>query len=169
LETRKQSGVRTTAASRLLLVEDDRMMARALSRTLGGLGFEIELVRSVADAKRLDPSVWTEGTFTCGIFDIDLPDGSGVDVAKKLLEDGLVRTVIFFSASTDVEVTIEAQRLGAFVSKLDGLAVLLRVLSKVLPPRDGACRWQDAPGAAQPEAPPRHPAVQMAAVRLPKR
>lgn len=154
--SRKKSGVRSSSSKRLLLVEDDRMMARALQRNLGAMGFEIELASSVAAARTI------EGEYACGVFDIDLPDGSGLVLAKEMIASGVVQKVVFFSASTDAHVTIEAHGVGEFVSKLDGLAALQRVLHK-------AMHYNKATeGTAAPRHEGRRVAVQMAAVRIPK-
>src|SRR3954454_12031117 len=63
---------------RLLLVEDEATLARALGRLLNRVGYEVSIAASCSEAQS------STGTFSIGVFDIDLPDGDGIDLAEHL-------------------------------------------------------------------------------------
>jgi DNA-binding response OmpR family regulator len=128
---------------RVLLVEDDPEMARTLERVLARYGHRTTLVRSAAEADALGQ------VHDCGLFDIDLPDGSGVELAERLLDRGELTTVVFFSACTDAEVLEHASRIGSFVSKASGT----RALEVALAAAASRAAQQLASGA--PNTPPR--------------
>ncbi len=100
---------------RLLIVEDEPAMARALSRVLARRGYGVTTATTVREATRVS------GRFDCAVLDIDLPDGSGLDVAHHLLDAGRVHSIVFFSASEDPEVRLQASKLGIFVHKANGI------------------------------------------------
>lgn len=112
----------TSKASGLLL-EDSADVARALARIMAAHGFAVTAVRLCAEALAL------AGVFQLGVFDIDLPDGSGVDVARTLLARGQVRRVIFCTGCASFQTLRAAEELGQVVSKPDAgtaLSVLLK-------------------------------------------
>jgi DNA-binding NtrC family response regulator len=111
---------------RLLLVEDEATLARAITRLLRRRGHDVFLAGSCTDAKR------ATGTFSMGIFDIDLPDGDGLSLAERLLKDGIVRRAIFFSGTQDGAVTHRASALGPFVEKIKGFPALEAVIDRTL-------------------------------------
>ncbi len=108
---------------RLLVVEDDVTVARALSRTLARRGFSVATARSCTAARMLSQ------TFDFAVLDLDLPDGNGVDLARDLMEAGRVPSVIFFSSSCDLALLARARRLGAIVMKSAGTSPILAHLN----------------------------------------
>jgi DNA-binding response OmpR family regulator len=108
---------------RVILVEDDPELARTVERVLARYGHATSVAKSVAAAEALT------GSFDCGILDIDLPDGNGVELAARLLDAGQLGAVVFFSASTDPDVIAQARELGPFVSKAAGTRELERALA----------------------------------------
>jgi ActR/RegA family two-component response regulator len=110
-------------AQRLLVVEDDVTLARALSRTLARRGFSVAVARSCTAARSLAQ------TFDMAILDLDLPDGNGVDLARQLLDSAKVPGVMFFTGSTDVAMLARARRLGPLVMKARGSSDLLTLLA----------------------------------------
>ena len=111
---------------RLLLVEDEPTLARALARLLNRAGYEVSIVPSCADARR------SKGTFSIGVFDIDLPDGDGVDLAEHLRRTQLVRRAVFFSGTTVARQRVRAARLGPFVEKCKGFPELQAAIEGVM-------------------------------------
>lgn len=111
----------------ILLVEDERQLARAISRTLRTQGFDVVAAPSSAMARVLDCR------FKVGVFDIDLGDGSGVDLARELLASGRVSQAVFFTATTAVAELEAAAALGPVVSKCEGVDALLPVLIQAIP------------------------------------
>jgi CheY-like chemotaxis protein len=107
----------------VLLVEDSELVVRALRRLLSRSEF------SVTAAKSCDEALGQEAQFDLGVFDIDLPDGSGIQVAEQLLESGRVRRAVFFSGSSDMDDWRRAAARGAFVKKSAGAPALLDAMA----------------------------------------
>jgi DNA-binding response OmpR family regulator len=128
---------------RVVLVEDDPELARTVERVLSRYGHRTTIAPSIAAANAL------KGSFDCGILDIDLPDGSGVALARRMLDGGQVGAVVFFSASTDPTVIAEAGELGPFVAKAAGTRGLERALADAV---GVAARQVAGQGAAAPQA-----------------
>src|SRR5690606_6849755 len=61
------------------------------------------------------------------IADIDLPDGSGVELGRRLLSTGQIGGCVFFTASRDDGVLRAAREIGPVVDKLAPVADLVRV------------------------------------------
>jgi two-component system sensor histidine kinase HydH len=112
-----------SSAQRLLVVEDDVTMARALSRTLARRGFAVAIARSCTAARTLPQS------FDFAVLDLDLPDGNGVDLAKDLMDRGKVPSVLFFTSSCDLALLARARRMGAVVMKSAGTSPILAYLT----------------------------------------
>ena len=102
-------------------------MARAIRRALSKAGYIVQIAPSRREAFA------TPGAFTIGIFDIQLTDGSGLDVAQALLGQGRVGLALFFTACTDRHILEEASHLGPVVSKRKGIAALLNALTNANP------------------------------------
>jgi len=112
---------------RVILVEDDPELARTVERVLARYGHVTAVAPSIAAAERLG-----QQSFDCGILDIDLPDGSGVALATRMLDAGQVGAVVFYSASTDADVVAEAREIGPFVPKSAGTRELERALAEAV-------------------------------------
>jgi DNA-binding response OmpR family regulator len=113
-------------AQRLLIVEDEVMVARALSRTLARRGFSVAIARSCTAARTLAQ------TFDFAILDLDLPDGNGVDLARFLLEGKKVSSVMFFTGSRDPALLARARALGSVLMKTSGAAEVLSLVEQLL-------------------------------------
>lgn len=108
---------------RLLVVEDDVTVARALSRTLARAGYSVASARSCAAARSLTQS------FDFAILDLDLPDGNGVDLARALMSSGKVPSVLFFTSCTDAALLSRAHCMGSIVMKALGSSPVLAWLA----------------------------------------
>jgi CheY-like chemotaxis protein len=106
----------------LLMVEDDRQLSRAVSRALGRFGHSVIAAPSFATAQVL------ACRFDIGVFDIQLGDGDGIDLAEEMLGDGRVEHVVFFTAERDPVALERAGRLGPVVHKQEGVEALLPIL-----------------------------------------
>ncbi|HKO92668.1 MAG TPA: response regulator [Polyangiaceae bacterium] len=129
---------------RVLLVEDDPELARTVERSLAYYGHRTVIAGSVAAAAALADN------FDCGILDIDLPDGSGVQLAESLLDRGQIGAVVFFSASSDAAVVDGARELGTFVAKTAGVRELERALADAV-----SCAARQVAGSERLPANPR--------------
>ncbi|MEO7033004.1 MAG: response regulator [Polyangiaceae bacterium] len=112
-----------SSAQRLLVVEDDVAVARALSRTLARRGFSVAICRSCTAARTLSQ------TFDFAVLDLDLPDGNGVDLARDLMTAGKVPSVLFFTGSCDNAMLARARRMGTVVMKAEGTNPILAFLT----------------------------------------
>jgi ActR/RegA family two-component response regulator len=108
---------------RLLVVDDDVTVARALARASARRGFSVTVAGSCAACGALGQA------FDSAILDLDLPDGNGVDLARRLLRAGSVQSVVFFTGSSDPALLARARRLGAVVMKSSGVASVLASLA----------------------------------------
>lgn len=111
-----------TEASDLLLVEDDLLLARALQRTLISRGINTRHVARCATAAALC------GPFLVGVFDIDLPDGDGVELARLLKRRGIVSRVLFYTACSHPVLLARAKELGTVFAKVSHLGSLMDTL-----------------------------------------
>ena len=105
--------------ARLLVVEDDAVVARALERSLRRAGYRVTRAASCKEARAV------EGPFGAGVFDIDLVDGDGVTLAMELCESHIVARCVFFTGSASSEHHARAQTVGPVVLKSAPLALLL--------------------------------------------
>ena len=110
-------------AQRLLVVEDDVTVARALARMLARRGFSVALARSCTAARSLAQ------TFDFAILDLDLPDGNGVELARALMDSEKVPSVMFFTGSRDPALLARARALGSVVMKASGSSEVLAVVT----------------------------------------
>jgi DNA-binding response OmpR family regulator len=105
---------------RVLLVEDDVLIARTVVRLLGQHGAHVTVAISAEEIMAL------AGQFDLGIFDLDLPAVSGVEMARLCAVRGLVAHTVFFSGTYDHDHVEAARDLGEFIEKGAGISTLLR-------------------------------------------
>jgi DNA-binding response OmpR family regulator len=111
---------------RLLLVEDDPELARAVARILRREGLQVTAAPSCATARALTCR------FDIGVFDIGLPDGDGVELAAALLEAAQVDRAVFFTAITRSSTIRRARRMGPLVRKREGAEAVAQVVLGLL-------------------------------------
>jgi DNA-binding response OmpR family regulator len=136
----------------LLVVEDEASVRRALRRVLEHLGHTVTLCPTLAAARA------TTTRFDVAIFDIELPDGSGIDLAEALIAEGRVGSALFFSGTTDEAARRRAAEVGRFVEKRGGtqelVSALLQELGEQGDVRLAACAEGDSrgkPGSIPPD------------------
>lgn len=111
----------------ILIVDDDRSIRMTLGEALRSWGYKTVQAASVAEARR----VFAEEEPSVVLLDIDLPDGSGLDVLNEIKEQSADHLVIMVTANVDVKNTVAALRGGAhdFIGKpirLEELRVTIR-------------------------------------------
>lgn len=94
---------------RLLLIEDDELVAHALSRDLAAFG-EVVVAATVADAERALAS--TE-PWDALFVDVRLPDGSGLDVLRQARASHPAIRALVLTGAADGEVVNTSFDLGA--------------------------------------------------------
>jgi DNA-binding response OmpR family regulator len=116
----------------LLIVEDDLPLARALQRSLVARGIQ---ARHVA---RCDTASALRGHYVVGVFDIDLPDGDGVELARTLMLRGVVSKVVFYTACSHPLRLARAKDLGTVFVKSSHLSSLMDLLVPARPGRESS-------------------------------
>lgn len=107
----------------VLIVEDDPLIRRAVTRALRGAGHEVVAVARCGGARGLGRA------FDVAVLDLELPDGTGVDVAGELLGLGAAEGVVFFSGAADPSLLVRAAQLGEVVAKSGDLGTLLQAVT----------------------------------------
>ena len=72
------------SAATILLVDDDEVLSQVLRRVLTREGYDVIEAGNIAqalEAARLHPPL-------LGLLDLSLPDGDGIELAKKLRAEG---------------------------------------------------------------------------------
>lgn len=112
-----------TGSLQVLVVEDDPMIRRAITRALQGAGHEVVAVERCGGARALGRA------FDVAVLDLELPDGTGVDMAGELLGLGAAGGVVFFSGAADPSLLVRAAQFGEVVAKSGDLRSLLQAVS----------------------------------------
>jgi DNA-binding response OmpR family regulator len=114
----------------VLVVEDDPFIGRAVTRGLSRAGHSLRSTQTCGAARELRES------FDCAVLDMDLPDGKGVDLANELLSEGLARSVVFYTASSEQALLLRAEALGPIVQKTCGVEALIDTVNACAPASD---------------------------------
>ncbi len=121
---------------RLLLVEDDPMLAAALKAGLRQDGHAVDWARSAAEARAawlIAPEL--AATYDAVVLDLGLPDGSGVELVKSARARGVTTPILIATARDRIADRIAGLDAGAddYMVKpidLDELAARLRALER---------------------------------------
>jgi DNA-binding response OmpR family regulator len=114
---------------RVLVVDDDPLVARTLARALMARGLSVDVATSCASARRLP------GRYDLGIFDIELPDGLGTNLAKDFALGAKVCGTIFYTGASYQPLLRRAWQLGPVVPKQSGTSTLLEAVTTRLSSR----------------------------------
>jgi DNA-binding response OmpR family regulator len=107
----------------ILLVDDSPVVRRAVARRLEAEGFDVREEGSAAGALGADAAL-----LAAAIIDIELPDGSGIDLAADLRARAASLPVAFFTATASPTVLAQTRPYGAVFAKpeLDPLVAWAR-------------------------------------------
>jgi DNA-binding response OmpR family regulator len=97
-------------AKSVLIVDDERLIARTLSSALSEAGFDTRIASSAEAAEKL--ILAADPAFDLIIIDNRLPKGSGLGLLKKLKAGEFQAKVIMMTAFDSPETKAEARRLG---------------------------------------------------------
>ncbi|TXN31499.1 response regulator [Lacisediminihabitans profunda] len=99
---------------RTLVVEDDALTAEAHAAYLGRLdGFEVAgVVASLTEALAAIRAAPGGGPIDLVLLDMNLPDGRGIDLARRLRATGVAVDIIAITAVRDIEVVHTAISVG---------------------------------------------------------
>jgi DNA-binding NtrC family response regulator len=95
---------------RMLVVEDDKALSEIVCEELRARGHMAVAAETVADG--LDQLKQSE--FEVALVDLMLPDGSGIDILKRIAEEGLATEAIVLTGYATVDTAIQAMKLGAY-------------------------------------------------------
>jgi CheY-like chemotaxis protein len=126
-------------ATRALIVEDDPVVARSIARRLLREGYTVSLAQTCRAARAAG------GGFQVAVLDLDLPDGSGADLADELLRLGAVRHIVFYTGSLD---GAQRERASLFGNIIDKASDVENVIGALEP-------FPSAPPASQTSPAPR--------------
>ena len=96
--------------STVLIVDDERTLARAIKAFLTESGYEAETAGDAEQALRLLETMRPDVVFT----DVRLPGMNGIDLLRKMREFDAAIPVIIMTAHGTIEGAVEAVKLGAF-------------------------------------------------------
>ncbi|MDE1941909.1 MAG: response regulator transcription factor [Betaproteobacteria bacterium] len=94
---------------RILVVEDDRTLGKAMSASLEHAGFAVDWVHGIAAAQHMLGSEH----FDAIVLDLGLPDGDGYVVVRALRQKGVTLPVLILTARDAVEDRVQGLDLGA--------------------------------------------------------
>ena len=146
---------------RILIVEDEKKFLDILQRSLRGEGYTVDGVGTAADAVEYLKSYH----YDLVIMDLQLPDGTGNSLLRRLRESGHTMPVLVLTARSELESKVEIFQAGAddYVVKpvaMAELAIRVQALMRrgpalqenVLKARDLEIKPADAPGQARRQA-----------------
>jgi DNA-binding NtrC family response regulator len=108
-----------TSGLRVLVVDDDALIAASLAEFLTGEGYRVQTASSLAEARarlveaagKSDEGADTD--FAVAILDVGLPGGSGLELLREIVKAGRGTAVLMLTGYGTVESAVEALRHGA--------------------------------------------------------
>jgi DNA-binding response OmpR family regulator len=119
-----------TPTHKVLLVEDDPLIARTLSMSLRYEGFELTVAPTAAQAEQ----ALAAGGFDLVMFDVGLPDGNGIDLCRALRKRDESIPILIISARTDEATAVAGIEGGAddYIRKPYGLHELTARMNRLV-------------------------------------
>ena len=94
---------------RILVIEDDRVLGEAVREHVASLGYGVDWMKRLDDAREALASV----TYELVLMDLNLPDGRGLDLLRELRRRGSTVPVIILTAQDQIASRIEGLNSGA--------------------------------------------------------
>ncbi len=118
------------ASYKILLVEDDLNLGQILNEYLGLKGYETKLCRDGEEGL----SAFKKEAFDLCLFDVMLPKKDGFSMAKEIRKEDSVTPIIFLTAKTMKEDTIEGFKIGGddYITKPFSMEELLLRIKAIL-------------------------------------
>jgi DNA-binding response OmpR family regulator len=119
-----------TRSHKVLLVEDDPLIARTLSMSLRYEGFELTVATTIAQAEQ----ALAVDAFDLAMFDVGLPDGNGIDLCRALRRRDESIPILIISARTDEATAVAGIEGGAddYIRKPYGLHELTARMNRLV-------------------------------------
>lgn len=114
----------------VLLVEDDPMIAKTLVMSLRYQGFDLAVAPTLQQADAL----LAERSFRLLLLDLGLPDGSGLDLCRRVREHDAALPILMLTARTEEASAVACLAEGAddYVRKPYGLQELVARMRRLL-------------------------------------
>lgn len=96
-------------AMRILVVEDEEKLVDILARSLRAEGYSVDGVRTAAEGMEYAKAY----AYDLMILDLQLPDGTGTGLLKRLREQGHAMPALILTARGDLDSKVENFRAGA--------------------------------------------------------
>jgi DNA-binding NtrC family response regulator len=112
---------------KILLIEDEAGTRFGFVRYLSLAGYDVTEAENLSCAGRL----YSSQKFDAVIIDINLPDGSGLDLIEKIRQGSSEISIIIITGAGDIPIAVDAMRKGAdnFLTKpvdMEGLELFLK-------------------------------------------
>jgi Response regulator len=98
-----------TPTQLVFVIDDDESMRQAISRLLHAIGLT---VRTFGSAREF-LSTRLPDIPACVVLDVRLPDLSGLDLQREMVERGIHVPVIFITGHGDIQMSVQAMKAGA--------------------------------------------------------
>lgn len=95
--------------SKILVVDDDRMVQRTISNILRAFGYDAETASNGVEAMEL-----VDNTFDVIILDINMPEMDGFATIKALNDQNFKIPVLFLTGAGSMDFAVKAINLGAY-------------------------------------------------------
>ncbi len=117
------------ALKKILIVEDDQLLNRTLAYNLTSDGYEVISVFNFDSAVRK----LRENEFDVALLDINLPDGSGLDLCEEIRNRGQHTYIIFITANDKESDMLKGYEAGGadYVTKPFSVTVLCKKVAAV--------------------------------------
>lgn len=128
--------------TRILLVDDEPTIRVSASDMLSAKGYSVTVVGTGQDALgQIDAF-----DFDIAVLDLRLPDASGLDLLRRLVELRRTTDVVMITAYGTIPTAVEAMKLGArdFLTKPFDLAQLIEVVTRYARVREARHRSSEA-------------------------
>ena len=107
---------------RVLVVEDSPVLVRPLIRLLARTGYDVHHVDNCGAARAL------QDRFDAGVFDVELPDGLGIDLCAELLARKSIGRAVFYTGVANEGLLKRALEIAPVVRKSEEIATLLQAI-----------------------------------------
>ena len=118
-------------ATKVLYIEDDRVLARIFQGRLEKIGYQVEIARNGAEGL----NKYRSGSFDALVVDYNLPVFDGLEVIRILSNEGDLPPTIMLTATGSEKVAVEALKLGAadyLLKESDYLELMPSVIKQIL-------------------------------------
>jgi two-component system response regulator AtoC len=116
---------------KILIVEDERLLVKTLADALSDQGYMTEVAGDAGQAEQL---LFPESSFDLVVLDNRLPDRSGVEVLRRIRDEGLsVRVIVMTAYGTNgLEAELKKLKVDGFVKKPFDLNRFLEAIADVV-------------------------------------